>query len=437
MKELARHIMVDFVQMEQFCADPLIFVEGENIYLTDVDGKRYIDGLSGVFVVNTGHRNTQVIAAMVEQLNRLAFAPPLQSTNVPALQLSELLLELTPPQYTTVKYASGGSEATEAAIKLARQFHAQSGNPRKYKIISCWGGYHGGTLGALSAGGLPARKQAFEPFLPGFVHVHPPDVRACPLGLEAGMCQVACARQFEQAMLAEGPDTVAAVIVEPVLMAAGVLVPPPGYLEELRAACDRHNVLLIFDEIITGFGRLGTMFGCERFGVWPDMICCGKGMSSGYAPLAATILSERVASAFWGEEGRQFVAGHTYAGNPLACAAGYANLRYMREAGVVEQGRAVGEYLGEQLETLRASSPAVSEIRGLGMLYGVFLDAPPASGVGRKVQRVAQENGLIIRGGPNFVVLAPPLITTPAQVDDLMSRLEVSIQQVLGAPVAA
>jgi len=179
------------------------------------------------------------------------------------------------------------------------------------------------------------------------------------------------------------------------------------------------------------------MFGCERFGVWPDLICCGKGMSSGYAPLAATILSERVASAFWGEEGRQFVAGHTYAGNPLACAAGYANIRYMLEEGVVEHGRALGEYLGRQLDALRAASPAVTEIRGLGMLYGVFLDAPASSGVGRKVQRAAQDNGLVIRGGPNFVVLAPPLIMTPAQADELVERLELSIQQVMGAPVAA
>ncbi|TMI87081.1 MAG: aspartate aminotransferase family protein, partial [Bacillati bacterium ANGP1] len=341
-------LFLDFMQMREFAKDPLVFVGGEGIRLTDTAGRRYIDGLSGVFVCSLGHGNMPVIEAMAAQARQLAFAPPLHGTTVPALQLTELLLRLAPEGVGAVKLLSGGSEATESAMKLARQYHQQTGHPRKYKIISRYGSYHGGTMGALSAGGGRDRKSVYEPLGVGFIHVHPPYCFRCPFDQTYPGCGRTCVTLVERTIEAEDPDTVAAVIVEPIsISSAGFIVPPPDYLPRLREVCTRHNVVLIYDEIITGFGRLGTMFASEYFAAPPDITCCGKGMSGGYAPLAAILIRDRIADAFYGDadEHREFHHGHTYAGNPVACAAGIAAITQLIERGIVANARRQGERL--------------------------------------------------------------------------------------------
>jgi adenosylmethionine-8-amino-7-oxononanoate aminotransferase len=280
LKAATRHLMVDFLQMKEFTAEPLILTEGEGVWVTDVDGNRYLDSISGVYTVSVGHRNQAAIDAVTAQLHRIAFASPVMTTNPAAIELATLLTRVSPPGMTTVKFFSGGSEACEAAIKLARQYHSQTGNPHKVKILGRYGDYHGATLGALGSSGSAGASRSFGPFAPGFVHVHQPMAMRCPYCRHRGACDLTCAEIIEATIEAEGADTVAAFIATPVSFAVW---PPADYWPTVRRICDRHNVLLIYDEIITGFGRLGTLWGADYVGAAPDIIACGKGMGGGYS----------------------------------------------------------------------------------------------------------------------------------------------------------
>jgi adenosylmethionine-8-amino-7-oxononanoate aminotransferase len=431
-------LFLDFMQMQQFAKNPLVFAEGKGIRLTDSEGKRYIDGLSGVFVTSLGHGNKPVIDAMSEQLKRLAFAPPLHSTTAPALELTQLLLQVAPPGVTALKFLSGGSEATEAAMKLTRQYHQQSGNPRKYKIVSRYGAYHGGTMGALSAGGGRERKSVYEPLGVGFIHVHPPHCYRCPFDQTYPSCGRTCVGLIDKTIEAEDTATVAAVIVEPIsISSAGFMVPPPDYLPRLREICDRHNIVLIYDEIITGFGRLGTMFGSEYFKAPPDITCCGKGMSGGYAPLAAILIRDRIAATFYGEDedNVQFHHGHTYAGNPVACAAGVAAMTQLIEGKLVDNARKQGERLRQRLLELAERHKIIGDVRGAGLLQGVEFTKnrdtkerfPAKVRPGKIVEREARARGLLFRCGNDFAAFAPPLVVTAEEIDEMTGILGESL----------
>lgn len=448
--ELER-IVLDFTQMRTFAQDPFLFAEGDGIRVTDVTGKPYIDGLSGVFVNSLGYGNRAIIDAMAAQLERLHFAPPLHGTTPVALELVDAVLRFAPKGMGAVKLLSGGSEATEAAMKLARQYHKQTGNPNKFKIIARYGGYHGATMGALSASGSWERKSVFEPLAAGFLHVHPPDCYHCPFDKVYPDCAITSARMVGRTIEAEGPDTVAAVIMEPIsVSAAGFVVPPPEYFTILREACDRYGVLLIFDEIITGFGRLGTPFGADYYGVVPDLLCCGKGMSGGYAPLAAVIIAEQVWAAFLGapEERLEFHHGHTYGGNPVACAAGLAALRQIQERNLVRNAQERGIQLRRRLEAIALRHRSIGDVRGAGLLQGLEFvrdratrqSFPPTVRPGKLVEAAAKARGLLLRAGANFVVLAPPLIVTAQDVDlicDVLADSLLAVEGQLGAADAA
>ena len=422
-------VMVDFTQMKSFGQAPLILERGNGICVTDVFGQTYIDGLSGVFTVNLGHGVQELIDVAAEQARKIAFTAPTMATNPPALRLADLLIGITPEQYTTVKFFSGGSEANEAAIKLARQFWMQAGHPRKYKVISRYRSYHGGTGHAMAASAQTAWKWKFEPFAPGFVHVTPPARPACAACRRADACTMACLDLLEQAIVEEHPETVAAVIAEPVMLSAGVHVPHPEYFPHLREVCDRHNVLLIYDEIITGFGRTGRLFGAERVGAWPDILTCGKGISGGYAPLSAILIADRVGEAFWGEPeaGVQFWAGHTFGGNPVSCAVGQAAVRYLLDHDLIGNAERVGCYLADRIADIAARQAAIAEVRGLGMLRGVAFMEP----IGQAVYDAARQRGLLTRPGADWVGVAPPLCTTREEADEIAAILEAAIAKVV------
>jgi adenosylmethionine-8-amino-7-oxononanoate aminotransferase len=435
-------LSLDFMQMQEFAKAPPVFVEGKGTRLATSDGQPFIDGLSGVFVTRLGHGNHAIIEAMTQQLRCLAFAPPLHGTNKAALALTELLLRLAPEGVGAVKLLSGGSEATEAAMKLARQYHRQSGHPRKYKIVSRYGAYHGGTMGALSAGGGRERKSVFEPLGVGFIHVHPPHCYRCPVDQIYPGCGRTCAEVIERTIKAADPGTVAAVIVEPIsISSAGFVVPPPDYLKRLRQICDRHNAVLIFDEIITGFGRLGTLFGSQYFGAIPDITCCGKGMSGGYAPLAAILIRDRIAAAFYGsdEDNVQFHHGHTYGGNPVACTAGVAVLTQFPENKVVENANRQGQRLRLRLDQLAERFTIVDDVRAAGLLQGFELVADRAARApfdaavrpGKQIEKEARQRGLLLRCGNNFIAFAPPLTVAAEEIDEMTSRLGDSIAAAL------
>lgn len=438
--EMLGHMVLDLRQMKSFLADPIVMARAEGIWYWDVNGKRYLDGIAGIFVVNVGHANPRVLAALHRQIDQICFAPPLHATNVPAVQLANLVASVTPGDLNTIKLLSGGSEATEAAIKLARQYHRQTGNPLKYKTVGVYTGYHGATMGALSATGLPRRKAVFEPTLPGFLHVMPPNPRYCSCGAAGGPCTGACVEQFDHLIELEGPDTVAAVIIEPISNTGGITTPPPGYLPRLREICDKHNVLLIFDEIITGFGRTGQMFAAQTFGVLPDILCMGKGMGSGYGALAAMAMRDHVASAFWGEDADnvEFSHGHTFGGNPLSSAAGVASIQEILDRDLCANARRIGDHLRGRIAEL-ADLNVVTDVRGKGLLVGLGLARDAAAGTrfapslrfGQRVGRRALARGLIVRADPDWIALAPPLVITQQEADEMFDTFAQALRDEL------
>src|SRR5215213_5486973 len=388
-------------QMAEWSKNPLLMAKADGVFYWDVHGKRYLDALSGIYTVSVGHNNRRVIEAIRKQFDTLHFSPPMHGTNPVAVQLANLIAELAPGDLNTVKFESVGSEVTEAAIKLARQYHRLTGNPGKYKVISRYLSWHGSTLGALSASGLKGRKTVNEPLAPGFLHVFPPTCYRCPFGKTYPSCEVTCAAIVNDVIEMEDPATVAAVMVEPIGHTGGIIDPPPEYLPILREVCDRHGVLLIFDEIITGIGRTGHLFAAETFDVLPDVICTAKGLSGGYAPLSAMICRKPIADAFWGpvETNPGFVEGHTFEGNPISCAAGIAVLREIVERDLCANSRSMGARLRAGLEGLSRYG-IVGDVRGKGLFLGLELVADPATKrrfdppIGVRIGKRALENGL-------------------------------------------
>jgi adenosylmethionine-8-amino-7-oxononanoate aminotransferase len=330
---------------------------------------------------------------------------------------------------------------TEAAIKLARQYHRLTGNPGKYKIISRYLAWHGSTLGALSASGLKSRKTVNEPLAPGFMHVFPPTCYRCPFGKTYPSCEITCATLVNDVIEMEDPATVAAVMVEPIGHTGGIIDPPPEYLRILRDVCTRNNVVLIFDEIITGMGRTGNLFAAETFGVQPDVICTAKGLSGGFAPLSAMICSKPIADAFWGpvETNPGFVEGHTFEGNPVSCAAGIAVLREILDNDLCANVRRQGDRLRAGFQRLAEKYGVIGDIRGKGLLQGIEFvrdvktkePFPAEVAFGLKVGRRALANGLLCRFDPNWLAFGPPLVTTAGQLDEMLDVLDRSIGEAL------
>lgn len=424
-------------QMSQFVENPLIMARADEVYYWDLQGKRYLDALSGIYVVSVGHGNRRVIEAMRRQLDELHFSPPMHGTNPVAVQLANLLADVSPGDLGTVKFECSGSEVTEAAIKLARQYHRLTGSPGKYKVISRYQSWHGSTLGSLSASGLKGRKTVNEPLAPGFLHVFPPTCYCCPFEKQYPECNVTCARLIEQTIEMEDPATVAAVMVEPIGHTGGIIDPPDEYLPLLREICDRQNVLLIFDEVITGVGRTGQMFAAETFGVLPDVICTGKGLSGGFVPLSAMIVRDSIAEAFWGpiEENPGFVEGHTFEGHPIACAAGIAVLSEILERDLLANARERGRQLRAGFEAISAKYGIVGDLRGRGLFHAMEFARDPASkerftdDFGIRVGKQALANGLLTRFDPHWLAFGPPLTTSESQLAEMLEVLDQSIGQ--------
>jgi adenosylmethionine-8-amino-7-oxononanoate aminotransferase len=460
-EQFLRHIFVRD-QMAEWSKSPFIMARADGVYYWDVDGKRYLDALSGIYVVAVGHSNRRVIDAIRRQLETLHFTPPMHGTNPLAIQLANLLSDLAPSYAAgprngaaaksngepgasapgwTVKFQCGGSEVTEAAIKLARQYHKLTGAPGKFKIISRYQSWHGSTMGSLSASGLKSRKTVNEPLAPGFIHVFPPTCYCCPFGKQYGDCGITCATLINDVIEMEDPATVAAIIVEPIGHTGGIIDPPQEYLPLLRDICDRHNILLIFDEIITGVGRTGNMFAAQTFGVTPDVLCIGKGLSGGYVPLSAMLCRRTIADAFWGPitQNPGFVEGHTNEGNPISCAAGLAVLQEILERDLCGNARVQGQRLRTGLERLAKKHGVIGDIRGKGLFQGIEFARDPATkerftcepGFGVRVGRRALENGMLTRFDPHWLALGPALISTTEQIDEIVAILDRSIGETL------
>lgn len=428
-----RHIFVRD-QMAEWSKHPLIMEKADGIFYWDVNGKRYIDALAGIYTVSVGHNNRRVIEAIRKQLDTLHFSPPMHGTNPIAVQLASLLAEIAPGDLGAVKFQCGGSEVTEAAIKLARQYHRLKGNPGKYKVISRYQSWHGSTMGSLAASGLKSRKTVNEPLPAGFVKVFPPTCYRCPYGKNETDCGTTCATIVDSVIDMEDPATVAAIMVEPIGHTGGVIDPPMEYLRILREICDKHDVLLIFDEVITGFGRTGEMFAAQTFGVTPDVICTGKGMSGGYIPLSAMICRQPIADAFWGpiETNPGFVEGHTWEGGPVACAGGIAVIQEILERDLCRNSRERGAQMRAGFEKLSQKYDCIGDLRGKGLFQAIEFVAdrktkaqfPAKPGFGVRLGRRLLEQGLLCRFDPHWIAFGPPLTITAEQTEEILAMVD-------------
>lgn len=435
-KNLLKRTYVDYQATEDFLKNPIVVSRAEGLYYWDTEGRRYFDGIGGIFAVSLGHGHPRVVEAIKRQLDRMTFSPPMHGTSDISLDFVERVGKVSPGALNYVKPFSGGSESIEAAIKFARQYFKQSGRPSKYKFISRYQAYHGGTFGAMGASGTGKRKSSFEPHMPGFIKVHSP-IYLRDRFSSWEECNRFSARLFEDAIVNEDPDTVAGIIVEPIGNTGGIVTPTDEYFQILRETCDRYDVLLIFDEIITGWGRSGTMFAAETFGTVPDIICSGKALTNGTVPMGAMMAREEMADAFKGdpEAGLNFSHGHTFSGNPLGCAAGISVIDEIVEQGLKEQARERGDYLAMKLGKLKKLG-VIREIRGKGLILGVELvrdiqSMNPFPELGIVLKQTALENGLILRVDPTWFALAPALVITEGEIDEMFDLLEQSLEDAL------
>ncbi len=416
------HLWHPFTQQQSWCEEEQLMIErAEGSHLIATDGRRYIDGVSSLWCTVHGHRHAGIDAALAEQLDKVAHSTMLGLSHPGAVELAARLVDLAPPGLSRVFYSESGSTATEIALKMAFQYQQQRGgqHTRRTSFVHLRDSYHGDTIGSVSVGGIDLFHTAYRPLLFPTHAAKPGD----PADLER--------------LLAAHEEEIAAVIVEPLVQgAAGMLIHPPGYLREVRRLCDDFGVLLICDEVATGFGRTGTMFACEQEGVSPDLLCLAKGLTGGYLPLAATLATERIYEGFLGayEEWRTFFHGHTYTGNPLACAAALANLDAFEEERTLERLQPKIGLLRQLLDDVEAL-PEVAEVRCRGFMVGIDLgEHDPALRLGHRVTVEARKRGAIIRPLGDVVVLMPPLSISEAE---LSSLLEIATEAIEAASASA
>jgi adenosylmethionine-8-amino-7-oxononanoate aminotransferase len=434
-----RHLWMHFSRMGAYNdgAEIPIIVKGDGCYVWDDKGNKYLDGLSALFCVNIGHGRADVAQAGADQAKELGFFTTWSYAHPRAIELAAKLAELAPGDLNRVFLTSGGSEAVESAIKLVRQYFKLTGKPNKTKLIAREVAYHGTTLGALAATGITGLRAPFEPFTPGGCHVPNTNLYRLPPGYGAETLADAVARRIEF----EGPDTVAAVIMEPVQNAGGCFTPPEGYFQRIREICDTYDVVMISDEVICSFGRLGEWFGAERYGYQPDLITTAKGLTSAYAPQGAVIASDRLAEPFL-EGSNSFMHGFTFGGHPMACAVALANIGVMEEEGVLENVRRHEPDFRGMLDSLR-DIPIVGDVRGAGYFQAIELVKDRETKERFSRQETEQllrgfvgpelfRRGLIARAddrGDPVVQLCPPLIAGPEEFAEMEAALRPTLQE--------
>jgi adenosylmethionine-8-amino-7-oxononanoate aminotransferase len=421
---------------------PDIIARGEGCWVWDVDGHKMLDGVAGLWSSNLGHSCRPVRDAIVAQLDELPFFNTFRGTTHPrAIELSARVVDMMAPDgVAAVMFSNGGSDAVEGALKIARQFHKLRGQKDRSKFIALKQGYHGVHFGGMSVNGNTNFRRAYEPLLPGCFHLDSPWAYRNPWGLEGEALGQAVAQALERELVFQGPDTVAAFIAEPVQGAGGVIVPPANFWPLVREVCTRHGVLLIADEVVTGFGRTGQMFGTRTWGVQADLWCLAKGISSGYVPLGATAISRHVAEVFDADTtgAGQVTHGYTYSAHPVAAAAALATLDVLERDDIPARVREVSEPFQSRLRGLVERSPFVGDVRGIGLMVGIEMVAdkatkaplPKTSDLPARVAREAYRRGLMTRVSGSNMILSPPLVISAQEVDFLCTTLEAAFDAV-------
>lgn len=423
-------------------------VRGEGLYLFDDEGNKYMDAAGGAKVVSIGHGVQEVADAIGNQARAVGFVYTGNFRHDAQDDLAREVMNFAPSEMDQVYFTSGGSEAAEVAMKFARHYHLAQGNPKKWKIIGRWHSYHGATFGTLSVGGQTKRRVAYEPYLLNFPHIPAPYRYRCQFCQDEEACSLQCAYALERLIRQEGADTISAFMTEAVTgSSCNGMTPSPEYFRVVREICDKYNVLLIIDEVITGFGRTGSNFGIDHFNVRSDLMFCGKGMSSGYTPLGAVLISDEVSEVLASSDQQPLFTGYTYSGHPVSCAGGAAVLKYIREKHLVDNARIQGEHLMSTVIDALESSPIVGDIRGKGLLLGIEFVAskdtrepfPSETDVKGRVVNKMRDRGILIGGGGGGNVdgvlgddigIAPPLTISRDQVDDIVINLVEAINDV-------
>jgi adenosylmethionine-8-amino-7-oxononanoate aminotransferase len=427
--------MKDYIQ-----ADPLIVERGEGSYLIDVEGNRYIDGVSSLWVLIHGHGRKELTNAIKEQAEKLCHSTLLGLANPPSIILAKELVEIAPPGLSKVFYSDNGSTSVEIALKMAYQYWQQKGEKRRTRFLTFLNAYHGDTIGAVSVGGIDLFHQVYDPLLFTSYKSPSPYCYRCPLNLEPAGCSLACLEVLEK-NVRKHKDELCALILEPAVQgAAGIIVQPDGFLKAVRRITRDNGVLMIADEVATGFGRTGDMFACLGEDVTPDFMCVAKGITGGYLPLAATLTTREIFTAFLGEfdQFRTFFHGHTYTGNPLASAVAVENLRLFRSEGLIEKVRQKADYLKQELARF-CELPHVGEVRQKGLMIGIELvkerrtrmPFDPGEKIGQKVIAEARKRGVVIRPLGDVIVLMPPLSIEQDTLEELVAATRESIGAVL------
>ncbi len=442
-REAARaHLVPHFTRASAWQSPDLpVIVRGEGCYVYDDQGRRFLDGLSGLFCVNIGHGRSDIAAAAAKQMEPLAYATNWSAAHPASIEAASLIAGLAPGDLDAVFFVSSGSEAVESAIKFARQYHRSQGQAGRTKIISREMSYHGTTMGALSVTGLPSYREPFEPLLPGVFHV--PNTLGATVPPGGSARDLACVEAIEEVIEREGADTIAAIFAEPVQNGRGALVPPEGYWAELRAICDRHGILLVADEVINSFGRLGRWFGVEREGVVPDLLTFAKGSTSGYAPLGGLIARRPLVDRLFEAPDGMFSHGATWGGHPVSTTVAIANIHALADEHVLDNVQANAPRLAAGLNELVGRHRVLKEVRGTGYFYALELMADSETGrelthdqstsLLRSVLPAAMRKvNLLTRPddrGATMLVLAPPLIADAAVVDELLGQVDAVLDE--------
>lgn len=429
------HMIVHWASNADLAKAPKIFVAGEGCYIYDINGKKYLDTFSSLITTTLGHNRPEMKQAVMDQMDRLSFFPNYHDGfTVPIIKLAEKLAGIMPGNLKVSFFLNSGSEANETALKMARQYHWENGQPHRYKVIARKNSYHGTTLGTTSCTGFPALNKCFQPMMPGCVFAPPASCNACELGLKPASCDLGCLKAMEKIMQWEHPETISAVIMDPLPGSnSGYPLPPDGYLQGVRDLCDKYGILLIFDEVQTGFGKTGKWFACEHWNVTPDIMTISKALTSGYLPLGVTVTTKKIASVFR-KPGAEFSSGSTYGGHPLSCAVALANIEIMQREKLVERAAATGKYLKAELEKLYKYK-IVGDVRGMGTLWAIELMADRKTktkfdaklGVGTFIRDWCWKNGMILRNNGNTLVIAPALVITREEIDLMLGKIHEAI----------
>lgn len=438
-----QHLWMPFTANRQFKSRPRMLVSASGMYYTSDDGRKILDGTAGLWCANAGHGHPKITEAIQRQAATLDYAPMFQMGHPQAFEAASALTSIAPESLNRVFFCNDGSEAVDTALKIALAYHRMRGDSLRTRLIGRERAYHGVGFGGIAVGGIAGNRKHFGPTLAGVDHLrHPLDIsrNAFSRGLPEHGAELA--DELEQRLLAlHDPATVAAVIVEPMQGSAGVILPPRGYLQKLRAVCDKYGILLIFDEVITGFGRLGAPFGADYFGVVPDMITCAKGLTNATVPMGAVLLRQEIQEAFLNAapEGTiEFFHGYTYSGHPLASAAAIAAIDVYKTEALFDRAAAMAGYFEQAAHSLK-DLPQVKDVRNLGLVAGIELEPAPGKPAARAFDvflKCFWEKNVMVRTTGDIIAVSPPLIIEKQQIDELFGAIAAVLQQQEGVPQA-